>query len=200
MGKKLGYVRVSDKGQNEARQIEALKEYVAEKKIYMDKKSGKDFEREGFQALIKELDQGDTLYIKSIDRLGRNKEQIKGWLQYFKDEGIRLKVIDVPTTMEDYGEKQAWVMEMVNNILIEVYTSIAEAERMTIRQRQAEGIAIAKAAGKYTGRKKKHVVDSRFIEVHRQWKNGDITAVKASEILNIPRGTMYRLAKELEVE
>ena len=98
------------------------------------------------------LRRGDTLIIKSLDRLSRNKTDIKNELQYFRDNGIRLKEIDLPTTMMQLPEGQEWVFDMVNNILIEVLGTIAEQERETIRKRQAEGIAVAKAKGKHLGR------------------------------------------------
>ena len=124
-----------------------------EREIITDKESGKDLDRPGYQALKNAiLRKGDTLVIKSLDRLSRNKADIKHELQYFKDNGIRLKVIDLPTTMMELPEGQEWVFEMVNNILIEVLGTIAEQERQTIRQRQAEGIEAAKAKGKALGR------------------------------------------------
>lgn len=126
-----GYIRVSTKEQNIDRQLIALIENnVDERNIIMDKESGKDLNREGYQLLKTGLLRpGDTLVIKSLDRLSRNKCDIKKELEYFKENGIRLKVIDLPTTMLDLPDGQEWVMEMVNNILIEVLGSIAEQER-----------------------------------------------------------------------
>ena len=123
--KKVGYIRVSTNGQNLARQKAALLKYVPEDMLVSDKKSGKSFEREGYSSLkngIGKLTEGDELYITSLDRLGRNKEETLKELQYFKDNGIRLKVLDIPTTMIDIGEteSQTWIIEMINNILIEV--------------------------------------------------------------------------------
>ena len=150
------YARVSSKEQNLDRQIEAFKNLGAdEREIICDKESGKDLERTGYQALKNAiLRSGDTLVIKSLDRLSRNKSDIKNELQYFKDNNIRLKVIDLPTTMMDLPEGQEWVFDMVNNILIEVLGTIAEQERYTIRKRQREGIDAAKAKGKHMGRPK----------------------------------------------
>lgn len=153
MGISFDYIRVSTKEQNLDRQYEAIKQYVTDTKyIYGDKASGKDMERDGFQNMLKVMRSGDTLYIKSIDRLGRNKEWIKQYLESFKKEGIRIKIIDLPTTMQDVPEGQEWVIDMINNIIIEVYTSMAEQERNNIKQRQSEGIAVAKAKGKHLGR------------------------------------------------
>ena len=153
----MGYARVSSKEQNLDRQIIALKEYVPEENIVIDKASGKDLIRPGYQALKGALGlrKGDILYIKSLDRLSRNKEDIKNELQWFKQNGITLKVIDLPTTMVEIGEGQEWIRDMINNILIEVLSSIAEEERRTIRQRQKEGIDAAIAKGVKFGRRDK---------------------------------------------
>ena len=153
-----GYARVSTKEQNLDRQLIALMESgVEERNIITDKESGKDLDRKGYQALKNTmLRRGDTLVIKSLDRLSRNKCDIKNELQYFQQNGVRLKVIDLPTTMIDFPAGQEWVMDMVNNILIEVLGTIAEQERTTIRQRQADGIAAAKQrAFRWGGRKRR---------------------------------------------
>lgn len=148
------YARVSTKEQNLDRQLAAFRSLGAsEREIITDKESGKDLDRKGYQALKSTiLRSGDTLVIKSLDRLSRNKQDIHNELQFFKDNGIRLKVIDLPTTMMDLPEGQEWVFEMVNNILIEVLGTIAQQERTTIRQRQREGIEAARSKGKHLGR------------------------------------------------
>lgn len=135
------YARVSSKKQKLDRQIAAFKALGAqEREIITDKESGKDFERAGYQALKHAmLRRGDTLVIKSLDRLSRNKCDIKNELQYFRDNGIRLKVIDLPTTMMDLPKGQEWVFEMVNNILIEVLGTIAEQERTSIKRSAGRG-------------------------------------------------------------
>ena len=118
----FGYIRVSSKDQNPERQIEALKEYEKELKdenIFMDKQSGKDFNREKYQALKLILREGDTLIVKELDRLGRNKEMIKEELSWINEKGIRIKILDIPTTLMDLPEENTWVIKMVNNILIE---------------------------------------------------------------------------------
>ncbi len=127
------YARVSTKGQNLDRQLSAFRSLGAqEREIITDKESGKDLDRVGYQALKSTiLRRGDTLVVKSLDRLSRNKSDIYNELRYFKEQGIRLKVIDLPTTMMDLPEGQEWVFEMVNNILIEVLGTIAEQERIT---------------------------------------------------------------------
>lgn len=192
--KVFGYARVSTKEQNLDRQLIALAEQgIEERNIIVDKESGKDLERKGYQLLKGGLlRRGDTLIIKSLDRLSRNKCDIKHELEYFKDNGIRLKVIDLPTTMIDFPDGQEWVMEMVNNILIEVLGTIAEQERANIKQRQAEGIAAAKVKGVELGRPKAQKPPN-WEEVIGQWKAGEITATKAMELTGTKRTTFYKL-------
>ncbi len=191
------YARVSTREQNLDRQISVFKAMGAsEREIIVDKASGKDLNRDGYNALkTAMLRRGDTLIVKSLDRLSRNKADIKNELMYFVENGIRLKVLDIPTTMIDYPEGQAWVLDMVNNILIEVLSSIAQQERETIHARQAEGIAAAKAKGKYLGRPIVQTPDN-WDNVMRQWKDGAITAVKAMELTGLKRSTFYKLVKE----
>lgn len=194
----FGYMRVSSQEQNLDRQLEALKPYVtSERYIFKDKASGKDMEREGFQDMFDRISEGDTLYIKSIDRLGRNKEQIQEYLRKFKAKGVRVKIIDLPTTMQDMPEGQDWAIDMMNNILIEVYTSMAEKEREDIRQRQKEGIAAAKAKGKSLGRP---VVElpKEWSKLYKQWKAGEMTAVAFMNAVNMKKATFYNKVKEYE--
>ena len=198
--KKVGYIRVSTNGQNLARQKAALMKYLPEDMIVSDKKSGKDFEREGYSSLkngIGKLVKGDELYITSLDRLGRNKDETLKELQYYKDNGIRIRVLDIPTTMMEIGEteSQTWIIEMINNILIEVLASLAEQERKTIKERQAEGIDQMPVNPK-TG-KKRSLKTGRDIgrpvaeypgnwkEVYAEWKAKKITAVVK---LQLPAG------------
>lgn len=189
------YARVSSKEQHLDRQLAAFASLGAlERDIITDKESGKDLDRPGYTALKTALLRpGDTLVIKSLDRLSRNKADIKNELQYFKDNNIRVKVLDLPTTLLEYLEGQAWVLDMVNNILIEVLGSIAEQERLTIRQRQAEGIAAAKAKGKRLGRPKAERPEN-WEAVMTQWHGGAITAKKAMELTGLKRSTFYKLA------
>lgn len=153
MNLKFGYSRVSTNSQHLDRQYEALRPYVSDEKyIYCDKASGKDMDRTEFQNLLKAIREGDTLFIKSLDRLGRNKSQIKQYLEYFKRHNVQVKILDMPTTMQEFPDEQNWIGEMINTILIEVYSTLAQQERLTLLQRQAEGIAAAKAKGKHLGR------------------------------------------------
>ncbi|EOV9526232.1 recombinase family protein [Bacillus cytotoxicus] len=195
MKRNFGYIRVSTDQQNLDRQIEALKPFVKEKYIYSDKASGKDMEREGFQNMLKAIREGDTLYIKSIDRLGRNKQQIKEYLELFKNEGVRVKIIDLPTTMQAVPSGQEWVIDMINNIIIEVYTTLAQQERETIRQRQAEGIAAAKAKGKHLGRPVL-ALPKEWDKLYKQWTDGQITAVAFMDKIGMKKATFYKKVKE----
>ena len=194
MNRTFYYARVSSCEQNLDRQLEAFAKLGAEdREIVTDKESGKNLDRPGYQALkTTMLRPGDTLIVKSLDRLSRNRADIKNELQYSKDNGIRLKVIDLPTTMMELPEGQAWVFEMVNNILIEVLGTIAEQERASIKQRQAEGIAAAKVKGVELGRPKAQKPPN-WEEVIGQWKAGEITATKAMELTGTKRTTFYKL-------
>lgn len=190
------YARVSSKDQNLDRQIAAFKSLGADDRdIITDKESGKDFDRAGYQALKSGmLRQGDTLVVKSLDRLSRNKRDIKKELEWFKENDIRVKIIDLPTTMIDLPKEQDWVADMVNNILIEVLGTIAEQERATIKQRQAEGIKAAKSKGVKLGRPALRYPDN-WNEVFTAWKNGEITAKEAMERTGTKRTSFYKLAK-----
>ena len=191
------YARVSSKEQNLDRQIAAFEALGAtERDIVKDRDSGKDLERPGYQALKNAmLRKGDTLVVKSLDRLSRNKSDIYKELQFFKENNIRLKVIDLPTTMLELPADQGWVFDMVNNILIEVWGTIAEQERETIRKRQAEGIEAAKKRGQKLGRP---VLEfpSNWDEVYADWKSGKITAKRAMELTDTKRTSFYKLAKK----
>ena len=191
------YARVSSKEQNLARQIEAFKILGAtDREIICDKESGKNFERTGYQALkTTMLRSGDTLIVKSLDRLSRNKSDIKNELQYFKDTGIRLKVIDLPTTMMDLPKGQEWVFEMVNNILIEVLGTIAEQERQTIRMRQLEGLEAARKANKHLGRKATEKPEN-WKDVFSLWDNKKITARQAMKMLGVSKNVFYKWVKD----
>ncbi|MDO4330512.1 MAG: recombinase family protein [Lachnospiraceae bacterium] len=196
-GKIMGYARVSSTSQNLDRQIAELEKYVSKSDIVIDKASGKDLNRCGFQALKGPLGlrEGDTLIIKSLDRLSRNKSDIKGELEWFKDHHINLQILDLPTTMIQLPKGQEWIRDMINNIIIEVMSSIAEQERITIRQRQREGIDVAKAKGKHMGRPKLEK-PAEWDKYYEMWKKGDITAKRVMEILDIKKTSFYKLTKE----
>ena len=181
MKKTYGYARVSTREQHLDRQLKALMDAgVEERDIITDKVSGKDLEREGYQSLKNHfLRDGDTLIVKSLDRLSRRKIDIKKELEYFREHHIRIKILDIPTTMVELPDEQDWIFEMINNILIEVLASIAEQERITTKRRQSEGIAIAKEAGKHLGRP---MIDfpPNWNQFYSDWKAGTITAQCAS--------------------
>ena len=192
------YARVSSKDQNLDRQITAFKALGAtERDIITDKESGKDFNRQGYLALKNQLlRDGDTLTVCSIDRLGRNKGQIKEELEYFKAHNIRVKILDIPTTLIDFPQGQEWVCDMVNNILIEVLGSIAERERETIRSRQADGIAAAKANPEIKFGRPRAEKPNNWNEVITRWNAKEISAVQAMKELNLTKATFYKLVKE----
>ncbi|MBC3797158.1 recombinase family protein [Acetobacterium tundrae] len=192
-----GYARVSTKEQNLGRQLVELSKYVDSAYIFTDKQSGKDMDRAEYQLLKRIVQTDDVIYIKSLDRLGRNKQQIKVELEYYKSEGVRVKILDIPTTMMDIQEGQEWLIDMINNLLLEVLSTMAEHERVSIRQRQAEGIAVLKSKnnGHGIGRPKIEYPDN-FKEVYEQVKSKDITSVKAMELLNLKKNTFYKLIKQ----
>lgn len=175
-----GYARVSSREQNEDRQIEALKNFgVPTENIIVDKCSGKDTERDGYQYLKKQiLRSGDTLVIKELDRLSRNKSDIKQELEHFNNMGVHVKILDIPTTLTDFPDEHMWVMDMINSILIEVLGSIAENERNKIRNRQREGITAAKKKNIKFGRPKVTVPDN-WISVINDVESRKITISQA---------------------
>ena len=196
-----GYVRVSSPDQNPDRQILALLKYVKRENIVVDKQSGKNMDRPGYNALkgIFGLRPGDVLYIVSLDRLSRNKEDIKKELAWFKENKIRLMILDLPSSMIQVPENQEWIIEMIQNILIEVLASMAEQERLIIRKRQREGIEAAKKKGKHLGRPYLKVPEN-FDEVYARWKSGEITARAAQKMLGMSSASFYRLVKKLQTD
>lgn len=197
MKKVYGYARVSTKEQHLDRQIKALLEQgIEERDIVSDHASGVSLDRPGYAALKSTmLRDGDTLVVKSLDRLSRNKDHIIQELQFFKSHHIKVQVIDLPTTMIDLPEGQQWVFDMINNILIEVLSSIAEQERLTIKQRQAEGIAVAKEKGVHLGRPT-IAYPQNWDDVYRRWEAKEITAVAAMNALGLKRSTFYKLVAQ----
>lgn len=180
-----GYVRVSAKDQNEDRQIIAMREVeVSEKNIYMDKQSGKDFKRKQYKRLVRKMKKDDLLYIKSIDRLGRNYEEIiEQWRHLTKEKRIDIIVLDMP--LLDTRRGKDLMGTFLSDIVLQVLSFVAENERSNIRQRQAEGIAAAKARGVKFGRPPKPLPEN-FHTVYQRWKNGKITGTRAAEECNMP--------------
>lgn len=189
-----GYARVSTREQNTDRQIEALMRFgVPEQQIIVDKASGKDTEREGYQYLKRQiLRSGDTLVIKELDRLSRSKADIKRELEAFKDMGVRVKILDIPTTLTDFPPEQRWIQDMVTAILIEVLGAIAENERMKIRARQREGIEAAKKKNVRFGRPPKTLPEN-WHEIMAAVKRGEMRPVDAMRELGMSRSHFYRL-------
>ncbi|MBQ9907229.1 MAG: recombinase family protein [Oscillospiraceae bacterium] len=192
-----GYARVSTREQNTDRQIEALIRFgVPEQQIIVDKASGKDTEREGYQYLKRQiLRSGDTLVIKELDRLSRSKADIKRELEAFKDMGVRVKILDIPTTLTDFPPEQRWIQDMVTAILIEVLGAIAENERMKIRARQREGIEAAKRRNVRFGRPPKTLPEN-WREVMAAVKRGEMRPTDAMKMLGISRSSFYRLRSQ----
>ena len=189
-----GYVRVSTKEQNEDRQMIALRELaVPERNIFIDKQSGKDFERPQYKKLLRKMKKDDLLCIKSIDRLGRNYEEILAqWRILTKDKGIDIMVLDMP--LLDTRRGKDLMGTFLSDIVLQVLSFVAENERVNIRQRQAEGIAAAKARGVRFGRLPKPLPPN-FRTVYQRWKHGEITGTEAAKECGMPLSTFrYRAA------
>lgn len=194
---KVGYVRVSSKDQNEARQMLSMQEYGVDK-IYMDKQSGKDFNRPEYQKMISELKEGDVVILHSLDRLGRNYDAIiEEWHRITKQIKADIKVLDMPlldTTTNGDNLTGKFVADMVLQIL----SYVAENERNNIRKRQKEGIEIAKTQGKYKGRAKKEYDKDLFEQTKRRCDAGEITKKEFAEIMGVSRKTLYSMLAEVE--
>lgn len=190
-----GYVRVSTREQCLDRQITALNEYTQIDRVFQDKQSGKDFAREQYQMMKEIVQAGDMVIVKELDRLGRNKDEMKKELEWFKTKGVSVRILELPTTLIDY-QGQDWIGEMVNNILIEVLGAIAEQERKKTRQRQAEGIASKKARGDWDdyGRPRKEI--KNLAEYREKVAAGEMTVTAVCKELGICRATWYERLKE----
>lgn len=192
MGVVYAYIRVSSKDQNEDRQILAINELKIEhKNIFIDKQSGKDFERPQYKKMVKKFKKDDLLYIKSIDRLGRNYAEIlEQWRILTKEKGIDIVVLDMP--LLDTRRGKDLMGTFLSDIVLQVLSFVAENERTNIRQRQAEGIAAAKARGVRFGRPPKPLPPG-FHNIYQKWKNGKISGVEAAKSCNMPMSTFrYR--------
>ena len=190
-----GYVRVSTKEQNEQRQMVALKEYgIAEKRIYMDKQSGKDFERPNYKRLIRKIKSGDTLVIKSIDRLGRNYDEIlEQWRIITKEKQAAIVVLDMP--LLDTKQNRDLTGTLIADIVLQLLSYVAQTEREFIRQRQAEGIAAAKARGVKFGRQAmERPLEYETMKV--KWQHKELSARAAAKLLGITHGTFLRWIRE----
>ncbi len=191
-----GYARVSTKEQNEQRQIVALEEFGLDRKqIFTDKQSGKDFERTNYRKLVRRLKEGDTLVVKSIDRLGRNYEEIlEQWRIITKDKGAAIVVLDMP--LLDTRRNRDLTGTLIADIVLQLLSYVAQTEREFIRQRQAEGIAVAKAQGVRFGRPPL-AQPKEFPAVHQAWLKKEISAREAARRLSVTHKTFLRWAQQL---
>lgn len=196
--KKYGYVRVSTREQNLERQILAMKEEgIEDKNIYADQMSGKDFDRPKYNRLMKKLKPGDLLVIKSIDRLGRNYTEIlEQWRVITKNKKANIKVIDMPLLNTETGHGDLTGV-FISDLVLQILAYVAETERAFIKQRQAEGIAIAKKNGVKFGREKLDL-PRNFEEYHRLWKDKKISVREVAKAVGMSTSTFYRRCREKE--
>ena len=190
-----GYVRVSSMDQNEDRQLMAMSELnIPQKNIFVDKQSGKDFERPQYKRLVKRLTSGDLLYILSIDRLGRNYEDIqKQWRILTKDIGIDICVIDMP--LLDTRSGKDLMGTFIADLVLQILSFVAQSERENIKKRQAQGIAAAKAKGVKFGRPEKSVPDD-FPRLIREWEKNKLSFPELLKLCNMSEATFYRRLRE----
>lgn len=193
--KVYGYIRVSTKEQNEERQLIAMREFgIPDGNIVIEKQSGKDFERPGYKKLMKLLKAGDTFVIKSIDRLGRNYEEIlEQWRIITKEKQVAIVVLDMPLLDTRQGRDLTGVL--IADIVLQLLSYVAQTEREFNRQRQAEGIAAAKARGVHFGRSFKDRGEN-YDAVKDAWRQGEISGREAARQLGVAHGTFQRWCKE----
>lgn len=210
----FGYLRCSTEEQNLDRQFTAIKKYrdIPEEYLFAEKITGKTDEREQYQAMKvlihnlvninsrKDAEQRDDIevVIEELDRLGRTTKIIRDEMQWFAERGVKLRILEIPTTLMEIDENNDWVLEMVNRILIEVYTSIAQAELLKKEKRVREGIEAAKARGAYRGRKPIEVEEKLFVDTYKRWRAEEITARRAMDILDVKNNTFYRMVHDYE--
>ena len=197
MAQIFGYARVSTREQNEARQLLALREFgVEDERIFTDRQSGKDFDRPAYRRLVRRLRPGDTLAVKSIDRLGRNyREILEQWRILTHERRVGVVVLDMP--LLDTRRGKDLMGTFLSDIVLQVLSFVAENERTNIRQRQAEGIAAAKARGVKFGRPPRPLPDN-FYEVHKAWRDKKLTLKEAAETCDLPVGTFYGKSIQFE--
>ena len=197
MGNIYGYIRVSTKEQNEDRQVLALKGLsIKEENLFVDKQSGKDFHRPQYERMVRQLKKDDLLYVKSIDRLGRNYGDIlEQWRILTKEKGVDIVVLDMPLLDTRWGKDLMGTF--LSDIVLQILSFVAENERVNIRQRQAEGIAAAKARGVHLGRPATPLPPG-FEEALSKWKKGEITGTQAAKICKMPLSTFRYRAEHWE--
>ena len=194
---KYGYIRVSSKDQNPERQIRALREcQILQKNMYLDKMSGKDFERPAYRKMLRRLRSGDILIIKSIDRLGRDYGEIlEQWRLITKEKGAFIRVIDMPLLNTDC-DRENLTGVFVSDLVLQILAYVAETERNFIRQRQAEGIAAAKEKGVRFGCSKKELPE-KFMQYCMMWEKGEISIREGARALNMSHATFHRRCREI---
>ena len=197
MNEQYGYLRVSTREQNEDRQLIALRGLsIPERNIYLDKQSGKDFQRPQYRRMVKRLQPDDLLYVKSIDRLGRNYEEIlEQWRILTKEKRVDIVVLDMP--LLDTRRGKDLMGTFLSDVVLQVLSFVAENERTNIRQRQTEGIAAAKARGVRFGRPP-HPLPDNFRQIHRDWRSKKLTLREAAKACQMPAGTFYDKALRFE--
>lgn len=197
----LGYIRVSTKEQNLDRQIKTLLDLgVEERFLFVDHATGKNLDRPEYQLLKRAIRSGDTLYVHELDRLGRRKQDVLNELKFFKENNIIVRILDVPTTLIDYdsyGDTSKIIFDMVNSILIEVLSTMAEQEVFRLEKRQREGIDAAKEKGVRFGRPCKPF-PKNWEQVYKRWKDKEITAVEAMNAVGFSKTTFYKKVREFE--
>ncbi|MBU3188930.1 recombinase family protein [Clostridium bowmanii] len=193
------YARVSSKDQSLERQVATAKELgIQDEYIFIEKASGKDFKRPEYQLMKRILRSGDILYIKSLDRLGRNKQMLLDeWKELIKNKEIDIIVLDMPLLNTTKYKDMKGIESLIVDLILQLLSYMAEDERTRIKERQKEGISIAMKKGIKFGRKK-IPIDENFKDVYRKWKQGNITAVKAMELVDMKNNTFYRRVKEYE--
>ncbi len=191
-----GYARVSTKEQNEARQINALKEFgISERDIYVDKVSGKSFDRPEYKRLMNVIRKGDLVVILSIDRLGRNYTEVQEqWRYITKELKADIKVLDMPL-LDTRTNGDSIDSKFISDLVLQILSYVSAKERENIKSRQAQGIANAKAEGKHLGRPKAQRPDG-WDDIYFKWRNKEITAVAAMKILGLKTNTFYKFANE----
>lgn len=197
--------RVSSKEQNLARQLKIARDRfdIPDENVFCDKMTGSSFDRPQYKRLKETVKAGDEVIVKEFDRFGRDKDEMKRELQWFKEKGVIVRILDIPTTLIDFQD-QTWVLEMVNNILIEVLGAVAEQERKKTKQRQAEGIAampivdgkrVSARTGRSFGRQEKQVDEKQFESLLEQQQKGEITVKECCKQLGIGKSTWYERAE-----
>lgn len=197
MSHMYGYARVSSKEQHDDRQRIALLEAgIPEDQIFVDRQSGKDFERTQYRQMLEKLDKDSVLFVKSIDRLGRNYVDLnEQWRMITKEKGADIVVLDMPAL--DTRREKNLLGTFISDVILALLSYVAENERINIHQRQQEGIAVAKAKGVKFGRPAKPLPDN-FYEVYQQWKKKKLTVKEAANACKLPKSTFYDYAKKLE--